>query len=73
MIKRILNFFFGKKETTQTPVNSIHDEINETLKKHKEILISLSKLRLLSLKSYLMSFPSMSICRDIISFASILK
>jgi hypothetical protein len=42
MIKRILNFFFGKKETTQTPVNSIHDEINETLKKRKEILSSLA-------------------------------
>ena len=38
MIKRILNYFFGKKETNETPVNSIHDEINETLKKRKEIL-----------------------------------
>jgi hypothetical protein len=43
MIKRILNYFFGKKETNETPVNSIHDEINETLKKRKEILNSLNQ------------------------------
>jgi type II secretory pathway component PulC len=43
MIKRILNYFFGKKETNETQVNSIHDEINETLKKRQEILDSLEQ------------------------------
>ena len=42
MIKRILNYFFGKKETNETPVNSIQAEINETLKKRKKILKSLN-------------------------------
>ena len=42
MIKRILNYFFGKKETIETPVNSIQTEIKETLKKRKEILKALN-------------------------------
>ena len=44
MIKRILNYFFGKEETNETnetQVNSIHDEIDETLKKRQAILDSL--------------------------------
>ena len=38
MFKKILNFFFGKKENTKTQTNSIHEEIAKTLKEREEIL-----------------------------------
>ena len=43
MIKRILNYFFGQKETNETQVNSVHDEIDKTLKKRQEILTALKE------------------------------
>jgi hypothetical protein len=41
MFKKILNFFFGKKENTQTTTSSIHNEIAKFLKEREEILSSL--------------------------------